>query len=102
MSIDHIKPHRGKLYSIFISSPEILFILFIVVMVVGADKIPDVAKGLGKRIRSLKNATNEIKNEVNKSVENNKIDTELSNNIKEDIKSVRDEIEDLTGSVRRK
>jgi len=91
-----------KLYSIFISSTEILFILFIVVMVFGADKIPDVAKGLGKGIRSLKNATNEIKNQVNKSVENNKIDTEISNNIKEDIKSVRDEIEDLTGSVRRK
>ena len=62
-----------KLYSIFISSTEILFILFIVVMVFGADKIPDVAKGLGKGIRSLKNATNEIKNEVSKSVENNKI-----------------------------
>ena len=91
-----------KLYSIFISSTEILFILFIVVMAFGADKIPDVAKGLGKGIRSLKNATNEIKNEVSRSVENNKIDTEISNNIKEDIKSVRDEIEDLTGSVRRK
>ena len=91
-----------KLYSIFISSTEILFILFIVVMVFGADKIPDVAKGLGKGIRSLKNATNEIKNEVSKSVENNKLDTEISNNIKKDIKSVRDEIEDLTGSVRRK
>ena len=90
-----------KLYSIFISSTEILFILFIVIMVFGADKIPDVAKGLGKGIRSLKNATNEIKNEVTKSVENN-IDTKISNNIKEDIKSVRDEIEDLTGSVRRK
>ena len=62
-----------KLYSIFISSTEILFILFIVVIVFGADKIPDVAKGLGKGIRSLKNATNEIKNEVSKSVENNKI-----------------------------
>ena len=48
-----------KLYSIFISSTEILFILFIVVIVFGADKIPDVAKGLGKGIRSLKNATNE-------------------------------------------
>lgn len=91
-----------KLYSIFISSTEILFISFIVVMVFGADKIPDVAKGLGKGIRSLKNATNEIKNEVSKSVENNKLDTEISNNIKKDIKSVRDEIEDLTGSVRRK
>ena len=91
-----------KLYSIFISSTEILFILFIVVMVFGADKIPDVAKGLGKGIRSLKNATNEIKNEVSKSVENNNIDTEISNNIREDIKSVRDQIEDLTDSVRRK
>jgi len=90
------------LYPFFISSTEILFILFIVVMVFGADKIPEVAKGLAKGIRSVKNATNEIKNEVNRSVEKQGLDTGISDDINEEIKSVKDEIDNLTGSVRRK
>ena len=90
------------LHYLFISSTEILFILFIVVMVFGADKIPDVAKGLAKGIKSVKNATNEIKNEVNRSVEKQGLDTGISDDINEEIKSVKDEIDDLTGSVRRK
>ena len=49
---------------LFISSTEILFILFIVIMVFGADKIPDIAKGMGKGMRTLKNATNDIKSEI--------------------------------------
>ena len=90
------------LYPFFISSTEILFILFIVVMVFGADKIPEVAKGLAKGIRSVKNATNEIKNEVNRSVEKQVLDTGISDDINEEIKNVKDKIDDLTGSVRRK
>ena len=90
------------LYPFFISSTEILFILFIVVMIFGADKIPEVAKGLAKGIRSVKNATNEIKNEVNRSVEKQGLDTGISDDINEEIKSVKDEIDNLTGSVRRK
>ena len=39
---------------LFISSTEIVFILFIVIMIFGADKIPDIAKGMGKGMRSLK------------------------------------------------
>ena len=46
---------------LFISSTEIVFILFIVIMVFGADKIPDIAKGMGKGMRTLKNASNDIK-----------------------------------------
>ena len=36
------------MHFLFISGAEIFFILFIVVMVFGADKIPGIAKGLGK------------------------------------------------------
>ena len=50
---------------LFISGAEIAFILFIVVMVFGADKIPDIAKGLGKGMKTLKNASNDIKHEWN-------------------------------------
>lgn len=87
---------------LFISSTEIFFILFIVIMVFGADKIPDIAKGMGKGMRTLKNATNDIKSEIQRSAEKQGIDADLSKDIKEEINKVKGEIEDLTGSVRRK
>ena len=46
---------------LFISGLEIVFILFIVVMIFGADKLPGIARELGKGMRQLKNATNEVK-----------------------------------------
>ena len=50
-----------NIHFLFISGTEITFIMFIVVLVFGADKIPSIAKGLGKGMRSLKDATNDIK-----------------------------------------
>ena len=88
--------------SLFISSTEIVFILFIVILVFGADKIPDIAKGMGKGMRTLKNATNDIKTEIQRSAEKQVIDTDLTNDISNEINKVKDDIEDLTGSVRRK
>ncbi|NNF86018.1 MAG: twin-arginine translocase TatA/TatE family subunit, partial [Winogradskyella sp.] len=41
---------------LFIGGTEIIFILFIVVMVFGSDKIPEIARGLGKGMRALKDA----------------------------------------------
>lgn len=87
---------------LFISSTEIVFILFIVIMVFGADKIPDVAKGMGKGMRSLKNATNDIKGEIQRSAKKQGLDTNLTKEVNDEINKVKDEIEDLTGSVRRK
>lgn len=87
---------------LFISSTEIVFILFIVIMVFGADKIPDIAKGLGKGMRTLKNASNDIKTEIQRSAEKQGIDNDLTKDINEEINKVKEEIEDLTGSVRRK
>ena len=87
---------------LFISSTEIVFILFIVIMVFGADKIPDIAKGLGKGMRTLKNASNDIKTEIQRSAEKQGIDNDLTKDINEEINKVKEEIEDLTASVRRK
>lgn len=87
---------------LFISGTEILFILFIVVMVFGADKLPEIARGLGKGMRQLKNATNDIKHEIQKSAEKEGLDTNLTKEIHEEISKVKDDIEDLTGSIKRK
>jgi sec-independent protein translocase protein TatA len=87
---------------LFISGAEIAFILFIVVMVFGADKIPEIARGLGKGMRTLKDATNDIKSEITKSAEKTGIDTSITKDISDEIKRVKDDIGDFTGSVKRK
>ena len=45
-------------FPLFISGAEIFFIIFIVLMVFGADKVPEIARGLGKGMRQIKDATN--------------------------------------------
>jgi sec-independent protein translocase protein TatA len=87
---------------LFISGGEIFLILFIVVMVFGADKIPEVARGLGKGMRVLKDATNDIKSEIAKSAETHGIDTSVTKDIDQEIKKVKEGLDDFTGSVRRK
>ncbi|WP_295834505.1 twin-arginine translocase TatA/TatE family subunit [uncultured Winogradskyella sp.] len=93
----------SQLILLFIGGTEIIFILFIVVIFFGADKIPEIARGLGKGMRTLKDATNDIKHEVTKSAkENGVIDTEVTQSINEELNKVRDEVEDFAGSVKRK
>ncbi|PWK19189.1 sec-independent protein translocase protein TatA [Xanthomarina spongicola] len=87
---------------LFIGTTEIMFILFIVVMIFGADKIPEIAKGLGKGIRMLKDASNDIKTEITKSAEKNGIDTSITKDVQDELNKVKDDLEDFTGSVRRK
>lgn len=87
---------------LFISGAEIAFILFIVVMVFGADKIPEIARGLGKGMRTLKDATNDIKHEITKSAEKSGIDTSITKEIGEELKKVKEDLDDFTGSVKRK
>lgn len=87
---------------LFISGAEIFFILFIVVMVFGADKIPDIAKGLGKGMRQLKDATEDIKQEIQKSADKQGIDTSFTTDIKKEIDKVKENINDVTGVIKRK
>ena len=39
--------------------PELLVILFIVLLIFGANRLPDLAKGIGKSIRNFKDASKE-------------------------------------------
>lgn len=87
---------------LFISGAEIAFILFIVIMVFGADKLPEIARNLGKGMRTLKDATNDIKHEITKSADKNGIDTSIVSDVKKELDSVKDDLGDFTGSVKRK
>ena len=87
---------------LFISGAEIAFILFIVIMVFGADKLPEIARGMGKGMRMLKDATNDVKREINNTANNNGIDTSIVTDVKKQLDNVKDDLDDFTGSVRRK
>lgn len=73
-----------------IGGSEIIFIIMIVVMLFGADKVPDIARTLGKGMAQLKNATNDIKSEIQKSAEENGFDKRsLTGGFTEEIDNVK-------------
>jgi sec-independent protein translocase protein TatA len=47
-----------------IGMPELLIILLVVLLLFGAKKLPELARGLGKGIREFKDATKNVENEM--------------------------------------
>lgn len=110
-----------------IGGSELIFIIFIALMLFGSDKIPGIARSLGKGMAQLKNATNEIKYEINKTAKNNGLDTnsitggisdeikkakeemnqslnplkDISSDIENPMQQVKEDIENLTGPIKR-
>ena len=39
--------------------PELIVILFIIILIFGANRLPDIGRGIGKGIRNFKDATKE-------------------------------------------
>lgn len=98
--MEHLLFMNLSLTYLFIGTSEIIFILFILVLFFGSDKLPEIARGLGKGIRTLKDATNEIKHEVTKNTPNTK-QNDPTKPILDEINKVKDEVEDTHGSVKR-
>jgi sec-independent protein translocase protein TatA len=48
---------------------EIVLIVLVILIFFGAKRIPELARGLGKGIREFKDATKDIKDEIEKSPE---------------------------------
>jgi sec-independent protein translocase protein TatA len=68
-----------------IGGGELVFIMFIVLMLFGSDKVPEIARTMGKAMAQLKNATNDIKSEIQKGAEANGFDQKT--------------LDDLTGGI---
>lgn len=47
---------------------EMLIIALFILVFFGAKKIPEIARGMGKGIREFKDATKEVKKEINEGI----------------------------------
>ena len=83
----------------FISGAELVFVFFIILLVFGANRVPEIARTIGKGMRQVRNATQDIKDEIQKSAEKQGLDTDQ---IEQQIREVKDEVEDIAGSIKRK
>ncbi len=73
---------------------EILLILLAVLVLFGADKLPGFARTLGKGIREVKKATDEIKDEITRET------TEIKKEVKENLDSLKlSELDDLKKDI---
>jgi len=67
---------------LFISGQEIFIIMIVVLLLFGANKIPEIAKGLGKGLREFRKATDDIKKEI----------TDQTREITKDVNKFKDDL----------
>jgi sec-independent protein translocase protein TatA len=92
-----------KVMLLFISGAEIVFIFFVILLVFGADKIPSIARGLAKGMTQIRQATDEIKSEIQKSVDDvDDSQGKLGQNLTKEVKDIKKDFDDLTDSIKRK
>ena len=49
-----------------IGTPELLVIVFVILLLFGGKKIPELMRGLGKGVNNFKKGLNEVEEEINK------------------------------------
>ena len=64
--ITHYQKFKHKGVILRIGYQEILVILLILILLFGAKKIPELAKGLGTALREFRKASKEIESDINK------------------------------------
>ncbi len=52
-----------------LGGPEMLLIMFIVLLLFGANRLPELAKGIGKSVREFKKAASGVEEEVRRAME---------------------------------
>ncbi len=82
-----------------ISGGEIFIILLVVFIIFGPDKIPEIARWIGKGVGEIKKATSEIKEEIDKETGDIR---KSANKIKDDLGKETKDLKDITGSFNKK
>ncbi|MDO4728041.1 MAG: twin-arginine translocase TatA/TatE family subunit [Bacteroidota bacterium] len=98
---------------------EIAIIIVVALMLFGSKNMPEMIRSIAKGIAQVKNATNEIKNEIVNSADIKEvkeiteikeiIDTEIKqtkeqldpSGLNKEVNQIKDDIENLTGPIKR-
>lgn len=59
-----------------LGTPEFLIIAFVVLLLFGGKKIPELMKGLGKGVKNFKDGLNDVTDEINKTDDKKSTDEE--------------------------
>jgi len=76
---------------------ELGLIVLVFIMLFGADKIPEIARGLGKGMKSIRHATDDIKREISDSASGK----DGLDEVKKGVKEVKETFEEIRGSIKR-
>ena len=60
--------HIGSLLFLNLGTQEVVMILFAVLLLFGGEKLPELARGLGKGIREFKDASDGVKREIHRNI----------------------------------
>ena len=56
----------------FIGTQEVIIIAIIILLLFGGKKIPELMRGIGKGVRSIKEGMDDVKNEMEKPIDQEK------------------------------
>jgi sec-independent protein translocase protein TatA len=76
-----------------ISGGEIFIIVLVIFIIFGPDKIPEIARWVGKGMNEVKKATNEIKEEIEKETDDI---TNITKQLKKDIEKETGDLKNIT------
>jgi len=83
---------------LFISGPEIIIVVLVILLLFGSKKIPDFARTFGKGMNEFRKATEEIKRELNDTKDSftEEID-EVRDTLNDHVEEVQDTFSETTG-----
>ena len=85
----------------FISGAELVFVFFVVLLVFGADRIPSLARTLAKGMTQVRQATKDIKSEIQNTVDIDDSTKSISKSIEKQVDKVKKDFDDVEDSIKR-
>lgn len=88
------------------SGQEIFVIIIVALLLFGADKLPEIARGLSKGMRDFRKATDDIKREFEESTSEIRRDlTDVTNSITNDVtnisQNIKSDVDEVTNDLQK-
>lgn len=83
-------------YFLNLGSGEIVLVVLFILMFFGADKLPEMARAIGKGMKDMKNATAEIQREIEKGA----AEIQRDANIGDELNELKKATERMTGGIK--